>query len=148
MQAVGELAKSQQVSVTQESRKKQRSSTRPQLPKHWQMALFEKFKKSYRSKFMSKFADAREYNETMEEWGFALVDLTPEQIKNGIELSIKTLSWPPEISEFIELAKSGGRDWRNSGIAYKAFRKALPKPIDRELAKASIANLKVICGVR
>ena len=146
MQAIGDLAKNQQVSVTRESLRKQQECTKRQLPEHWQTALFEKFKKTYRNKFTSKFADTVEYEETMREWGVALADLTPAQIKLGIELSIKTLAWPPEISEFIELAKSGGRDWRQGGMAYKTFRKALPKPINRELAKSSIANLKAICG--
>lgn len=89
---------------------------------------------------MSKFADTEEYNETMEEWGFALVDLTPRQVDRGIEISIKTLVWPPEIAEFIALAK--GDDHRQVGLAYKPFAKALPKPINRELARLAIAEMK------
>lgn len=113
-----------------------------QLPKLWQTALFEKFKKTYRNKFMSKFANAAEYQETMEEWGVALVDLSPDQIKRGIELSIKTLAWPPEIAEFIDLAKSKNNNWHHSGGAYKPFQKALPKPRNVELARSAIAGLK------
>ena len=113
-----------------------------QLPRLWQTALFEKFKKTYRNKFMSKFADAKEYQETMEEWGFALVDLSPKQIKRGLDLSIKTLVWPPEISEFIDLAKSKNGDWRQAGNAYKQFQRALPKPRNVALARSAIAGLK------
>jgi len=87
---------------------------------------------------MSKFADATEYSETMQEWGYALVDLSPEQVKRGIELSVKTMAWPPEIAEFIELATS----CQHAGQAYKPFRRSLPKPINRELAKSALAGIR------
>ena len=92
---------------------------------------------------MSKFATTEEYNETMAEWGIALADLSPEQIKRGIDLSIDTLSWPPEIAEFITLAKRRN-DWQHRGAAYRKFVKALPKPLaDRSVGRAALAGLKV-----
>jgi len=90
---------------------------------------------------MSKFASADEYNETMREWGVALADLTPTELKRGIELSIKTLAWPPEIAEFIELAKSSG-GWEHRTGAYKSFRRALPKPVNRELGRSTLSALR------
>jgi len=115
------------------------------LPEHWKTALFERFKATYRNKFTSKFANTEEYNETMQEWGYALVDLSPEQLKRGIELSIKTMAWPPDIAEFIALAKGGGIDWRQQGAAYKPYVKALPKPAaDRSIGRAALHGLRAV----
>ena len=111
----------------------------------WQQALFERFKAAYRNKFMSKFASAKEYNETMLEWGVALSDLTNEQLGRGIDLSIKTLAWPPEIAEFIALAKESGKGWQHAGQAYKLHQRALPKPVNRVVGRAALAGLR---GVR
>lgn len=91
---------------------------------------------------MSKFATTEQYNETMAEWGVALVGLSSEQIKRGIDLSISTLSWPPEIAEFIALAKGAG-DWRHRGAGYKQFEKALPRPIpDKAVGRAALAGIR------
>ena len=142
MQAMLDLMrKNQPAQETQESHKKQAPSLGKQLPMKWQQALFERFKSVYRNKFMSKFASAAEYNETMREWGIALADLTPDQLKCGIEQSIKTLAWPPEIAEFIALAKGVG-GWEHKGGAYKLHQRALPKPIDRAAGRAALAELR------
>jgi len=90
---------------------------------------------------MSKFANAKEYSETMQEWGYALADLSPEQVKRGIEQSIKLSAWPPEIAEFIAFAKSAG-DWQHGGAAYRTHVRALPKPRNVDVAKSAIAGLR------
>lgn len=91
---------------------------------------------------MSKFDTVDEYNETMQEWGIALFGLTAAQLKRGIDESIATLSWPPEIAEFIALAKNASKGWQHRGQAYKLHQRALPKPVDRKVGREALQGLK------
>ena len=111
-----------------------------QLPKHWQTALFDKFTKIYRQKFTDQFADTQEQQESMQEWGEALVNLTGVQIKRGIEECRANKTWPPSIAEFIELAK-GPAEWEHKGAAYKTHVKSLPAPINRETGRKHLTEL-------
>ena len=112
------------------------------MPQHWQTALFERFKAIYDNKFTDKYSTIAELDAAQKEWGEALVDLTGNEIKRGIESCRDTKAWPPSIAEFKELAKGGVEDWEHGGPAYKEFQAALPKPVNRELGREALTKLK------
>ena len=143
MQQVAEIIKNQQpdANTTQTSAQELGDSTTKQLPKLWQTALFERFTKIYRQKFSDQFACEEEQKESMQEWGEALADLTGQQIKRGLDECRSQKSWPPSIAEFIELAK-GSSSWEHKSGAYKRLQKALPKPVNREIGRQALSNLR------
>lgn len=101
-----------------------------QLPESWTAALFKKFKTIYRERWTGKFENETEINEYRQEWGEALAGLNSEQMRIGLYRSRAEYKWPPNISEFIELAKSQDKNWQHKGAAYRIVVFNKPKTIN------------------
>ena len=108
------------------------------------VAIFTKLRGIFLNRWDDQFSTAVLHDQAIREWALGLVGLSGDQIAVALAKCRTDSEWPPSIAKFRKFAM--GDDVQHIGQAYKSFRKALPKPINRELAKSSIANLKAICG--
>jgi hypothetical protein len=114
------------------------------LKASWVAALFKKFASIWPGQWEGKFADEAAVDAAMLEWGEALYCLTPEEIRTGIEQSRAKLTWPPTISEFLTMARTG---LEQKGAAYKPFQKSLPKPkAEKSLVQKNLASMRQAVG--
>lgn len=109
------------------------------LPRHWQVALFKRFEAIYGNLFVDRFKTQEDYEAAMQEWAEALVVLSGEQIKRGIEKCRVVKTFPPSIAEFMTLARE---EMGYQGAAYRFYRPALPKPFDRDRALGELAKMR------
>ena len=98
----------------------------------------------YGSLWTDRYGDATDgkghLSDTVEAWRSALAHhrITPHEIAGGIELCVsREICFPPSMPEFISLCKR-----QRPAAAYHKEFKALPKPIDRELAAASLSRIR------
>lgn len=83
--------------------------------------------------------------ETAEVWRIALHEhrITREEITVGLKTCLaRRIAFAPSLPEFIALCKTE----RPAAAYHQTFRKALPKPIDREGAARSISAIREILG--
>ncbi len=103
-------------------------------------ALFKKFTAIYLQRWTDQFRSADDLSVAMSEWGQGLADLSGDEIKCGIAACRAALAWPPTIAEFRGLARKNV----SLGAAYRVYRPALPKPVNRELAARELSKIRAV----
>jgi hypothetical protein len=102
---------------------------RQRLKREWILGIFEKLRLRYDNLWTAKVGgnDERETQRVMDEWAIVLADLSPEQIRSGLELlDAEAPQFPPGVMEFKQLCKKGSRQMKNKQL-HRSF-KALPQP--------------------
>lgn len=104
--------------------------------------LFLRMSSIYGNKWTSSFSSEEIENFAKREWYDALVsnNLTPEQIRQGLDKCRDERKWPPTIAEFISLAKPPVTD-----AMHKEFDKQLPPPrVPPEVVKENLRKIRAI----
>ena len=104
--------------------------------------LFLRMSSIYGNKWTSSFASVEIENFAKREWYDAMVqnNLTPDQIRQGLDKCRDEREWPPTISEFIGLAKPPVVHQM-----HQEFSKQLPPPkISKEKQQFYMKKLKAI----
>lgn len=109
--------------------------------------MFAKFGAIWGERWSSRFTDDLTLESSLEEWGKAITKLTPDQIRQGIDLAREQNDWPPTIAEFLRLAKRTPDCWEHSGPAYMVT-KSFPKPVNKtkSVFLENIQKIKVSLG--
>jgi hypothetical protein len=89
--------------------------------------------------------------EAVREWSRALGDMTPEQIRRGIDAL--TSEWPPTLPEFKALCLNRGKNGFGLDYVPECYREVrherlLDKPRDEGLAKKHLADMRAALGGR
>jgi hypothetical protein len=103
--------------------------------------IFQHLSSIYLQKWTDQFSDTKMLEAAMREWAIGLRDLTPLQVKQGIDQCRVNAAWPPSISEFIRFAKAM-ESLHYRGNAYQKWH-ALPMPKgDPLLARRSMQYIR------
>jgi hypothetical protein len=110
------------------------------LEMKWIALIFKRFNRIYLDKWTDKFLSVKSMEDHMEEWSIGIQNLTPAQIKQGIDRCRVKKIWPPGIAEFISCATEG--EILHQGEAYRIWH-ALPSPKrDPDLAKRVFSEMR------
>ena len=87
----------------------------------------------------------------MAEWAAGLADVTPEQVRRG--LNALTSEWPPTLPEFKALCLNRGKNGFGLDYVPECYREVrherlLDKPRDEGLAKKHLADMRAALGGR
>lgn len=125
----------------------------PGLPDNWISALFSRMTAIYGRRWTDSFPlNGQQDPESVmsaakAEWQSALIGVTGEQIKRGIEHCRDKLTFPPSISQFLEACGATSGEWQHAGPGYRVIdpSKLLPKKISEEnekIARESIEKMR------
>lgn len=76
------------------------------------------------------------------EWAISILDVDVSKIKTAFEkIKQSGEAFPPSLPRFLQYCNDAN-DWEHKSAAYKTYRKALPKPINREVGREALRELR------
>lgn len=104
------------------------------------LVIFAKLNRVYLSRWSDQFSSPDVQEQYLQEWMVGLAGLSSDQIALALAKCRTDSDWPPSIAKFRKFAL--GDNCKHIGPAYRVFRKALPRPVNRELGLSALAGIK------
>lgn len=109
------------------------------LEAKWIAGIFAKLQRIYLTRWSDQFATNELQKLAMDEWSLALAGLNAEQVARALDKCRQELEWPPSPAQFRKLAVGSSV---HRGAAYRFYRPALPKPVNRELGFSELKKIR------
>jgi len=110
----------------------------------------------YGHRWTSNYGSAIDENNKLTDagsiWLNGLIDLSTDQIKNGLDEMLKAGNeWPPSMPQFVKMCKSEPEAWQHKTAAYREYTpkaRQLTHKCNPEVAENSLAEMKKKLGMK